>query len=81
VKAVCVTRNFAFTFWLLGDLSNRRDGVKWDDGPNYFSDLALNLLREFVESHASEERKYRFEAELNVHCSSVSSVACSVFIH
>jgi len=48
VNAVCIKRNFAHACWLLGDFSYFCEDIRLGDGPIFFSDLNLFLLRDFL---------------------------------
>ena len=36
VNAVCITRNLAYAFWLLGDFSDLCEDIRLGDGPVFF---------------------------------------------
>jgi hypothetical protein len=47
MKAVCITRNFEYAFWLLRDFSEQCEDINLDEGAK-FSDMTLFVLYDFL---------------------------------
>jgi hypothetical protein len=48
VSAACIMRTLTYVCWLLLDFNEQYEDMRLDDGPLFFADMTLFLLRSFV---------------------------------